>query len=85
MCKILIVKCNSSVKCFKKKILNLHVILIMIFLGSTYGSFRRELEREVVALIPFTCADTYRGHLEKVRIIFQKTNASYVCLFYLDL
>lgn len=40
--------------------------------GSTYGIFRRELEREVIALIPFTCVDTYRGHLEKVRIYSPK-------------
>ncbi|XP_078370920.1 protein pigeon-like isoform X2 [Oculina patagonica] len=33
--------------------------------GATYGTFRRELEREAITLIPFTCVDTYRGHLEK--------------------
>ncbi|PFX31262.1 gamma-secretase-activating protein-like isoform X2 [Stylophora pistillata] len=33
--------------------------------GATYGTFRRELQGEPIALIPFTCVDTYRGHLEK--------------------
>ena len=47
------------------------VYSISIFLGSTYGTFRRELEKEVITLIPFTCFDTYRGHLEKVRIAFK--------------
>mgnify|MGYP000273665055 FL=1 len=40
-----------------------------MFSGSTYGTFRRELEREVVTLIPFTCVDTFRGHLEKVSVM----------------
>lgn len=40
-----------------------------MFSGSTYGTFRRELEREVVTLIPFTCVDTFRGHLEKVNVM----------------
>jgi len=40
----------------------------MLSLGATYGTFRRELEREAITLIPFTCVDTFRGHLEKVRI-----------------
>lgn len=40
----------------------------MFSLGATYGTFRRELEREAITLIPFTCVDTFRGHLEKVRI-----------------
>ena len=40
-------------------------------LGATYGTFRRELEREAITLIPFTCVDTFRGHLEKVGIVLQ--------------
>ena len=43
--------------------------LTFMFSGSTYGTFRRELEREVVTLIPFTCVDTFRGHLEKVSVM----------------
>jgi len=50
--------------------------------GSTYGIFRRELEREVIALIPFTCVDTYRGHLEKD--INRKRIAKISCSFVKD-
>ncbi|CAH3115558.1 unnamed protein product [Porites lobata] len=50
--------------------------------GSTYGTFRRELEREVITLIPFTCVDTYRGHLEKD--INRKRIAQISCSFVKD-
>lgn len=44
----------------------------MFFLpvGSTYSLLKRALDRErdrdVLRLIPFTCVDTFRGHLEEV-------------------
>ncbi|XP_074619481.1 gamma-secretase-activating protein-like isoform X2 [Acropora palmata] len=50
--------------------------------GSTYGTFRRELEREVVTLIPFTCDDTFRGHLEKD--VYRRRIAQMSCYFVKD-
>ncbi|XP_068719795.1 gamma-secretase-activating protein-like isoform X2 [Montipora capricornis] len=51
--------------------------------GSTYGTLRRELEKEVVTLIPFTCVDTYRGHLEKD--MHRKRIAQMSCSFVKDI
>ncbi|KAJ7377148.1 hypothetical protein OS493_030745 [Desmophyllum pertusum] len=51
--------------------------------GATYGTFRRELEREAITLIPFTCVDTYRGHLEKD--INRKRIAQISCSFVRDI
>ncbi|XP_032223008.2 gamma-secretase-activating protein isoform X1 [Nematostella vectensis] len=34
-------------------------------IGSTYGLLKRQLDRGVLKLLPFTCVDTFRGHLEE--------------------
>lgn len=51
--------------------------------GATYGTFRRELQGEPMALIPFTSVDTYRGHLEKD--VNRKRIAQISCSFVRDI
>ncbi|XP_020618690.1 protein pigeon-like isoform X2 [Orbicella faveolata] len=58
-------------------------ILQEYLVGATYGTFRRELEREAITLIPFTCVDTFRGHLEKD--INRKRIAKISCSFARDI
>lgn len=44
--------------------------------ATTYSSMRRQFDREILKLVPFTASDTFRGQFEKVRKPNERYKAS---------